>query len=242
MNPVLEILDLEVWRDKNLAVKIEHLEVNKGDVLTIVGPNGAGKSSLFLAIARLLKPKQGIIRFQGKELKRHDEVEYRRHLGLVLQEPMLMDVSVTRNVAMGLRFRRIPQEETRKRTDRWLERLEISHLRDRSACTLSGGEAQRVSLARAFVLQPDLMLLDEPFSALDAPTHNKLLEDLHSILDETNTTTLFISHDLEEASRLANRMAILLNGKLRQLDTPDDIYSNPIDDEVRNFLGLSSSK
>jgi len=141
-----------------------------------------------------------------------------------------------------LRFRRIPQEETRKRTDQWLERLEISHLRDRSACTLSGGEAQRVSLARAFVLQPDLMLLDEPFSALDAPTHNKLLEDLHSILDETNTTTLFISHDLEEASRLANRMAILLNGKLRQLDTPDDIYSNPIDDEVRNFLGLSSSK
>ena len=239
MNPVLEILDLEVWRDEKLAVKVEHLSVNKGDVLAIIGPNGAGKSSLLLAIARLLKPRQGTICFNGFELNKRSDVEYRRHLGLVLQEPLLVDASVASNVAMGLRFRRIGRDVIKKRTDLWLERFGISHLRSRSACNLSGGEAQRVSLARAFAIQPNLLLLDEPFSALDAPTRINLLEDLHRILAETGTTTLFISHDLKEASQLANRMAILLNGRLRQQGTPEELYANPIEDDVRTFLGIS---
>jgi tungstate transport system ATP-binding protein len=241
LNPVLEILDLEVWRSEKLAVKVEHLSVNKGDVLAIIGPNGAGKSSLLLAIARLLKPNQGTIRFNGFGLDKRADVKYRRHLGLVLQDPLLVDASVASNVAMGLRFRRISREEIRIRTDKWLERFGITHLRDRSACNLSGGEAQRVSLARAFVLQPNLLLLDEPFSALDAPTRINLLEDLNRILAETGTTTIFISHDLSEASRLANRMAILLDGMLRQQGTPEEIYADPVGDDVRAFLGLTGT-
>ena len=179
--------------------------------------------------------------FNGLELGKRSDVEYRRHLGLVLQEPMLVDTSVANNAAMGLRFRRVSREETAHRTDKWLERFGISHLRDRSACNLSGGEAQRVSLVRAFVLEPELLLLDEPFSALDSPTRINLLDDLHTILAETGTTTLFISHDLNEANTLANRMAIFLKGKLRQQGTPEEIYTNPIDDDVQSFLGLDGN-
>jgi len=241
LKPVLEIQDLEVWRDNALAVEVEHLAVNTGDVLAIIGPNGSGKSSLLLAIARLLKHRQGTISFNGFELNRKSDVEYRRHLGLVLQEPMLVDTSVSNNVGMGLRFRRVSREEIANRSDKWLERFGISHLRDRSACNLSGGEAQRVSLVRAFVLEPDLLLLDEPFSALDSPTRISLLDDLHTILAETNTTTVFISHNLDEANRLANRMAIILKGKLLQQGSPDEIYANPTNDDIRSFLGLSGT-
>ena len=239
MKPVLEIHDLEVWRDNALAVEVEHLAVNSGDVLALIGPNGSGKSSLLLAIARLLKHRHGTISFNGFELNKKSDVEYRRHLGLVLQEPMLVDTSVSNNVGMGLRFRRVSREEIANRSDKWLERFGISHLRNRSACNLSGGEAQRVSLARAFVLEPDLLLLDEPFSALDSPTRISLLNDLHTILAETSTTTIFISHNLDEANRLANRMAIILKGKLLQQGSPDQIYANPTNDDVRSFLGLS---
>ncbi|MFC2063829.1 ATP-binding cassette domain-containing protein [Chloroflexota bacterium] len=241
MRPVLEIHNLEIWRDNVLAVEVEHLAVHSGDVMAIIGPNGAGKSSLLLAIARLLKPRQGTIVFNGLEPGKISDVEFRRHLGLVLQEPMLIDTSVANNAAMGLRFRRVSREETVRRTDKWLDRFGISHLRDRSACNLSGGEAQRVSLVRAFVLEPELLLLDEPFSALDSPTRISLLDDLHTILAETGTTTLFISHDLNEANALANRMAIFLKGKLRQQGTPEEIYTNPIDDDVQSFLGLDGN-
>jgi len=238
LNTLLEINDLQIRRGDKIVVEVDHLSVEQGEVLSIIGPNGAGKSSLLLAVARLLKPERGTIHFNGFRITKRSDTEYRRHLGLVLQEPLLLDASVYNNVAVGLNFRHLPKSEIRRRTDIWLKRLDIDHLRSRSACSLSGGEAQRVSLARSFALQPDLLLLDEPFSALDSPTRLRLLEELHAILIETNTTTLFITHDLKEASSLGDRMAIILFGKLRQCGTPAEIYANPMDDEVRKFLSL----
>lgn len=238
MNALLEIRDLLIKRGQKTVVEVDHLEVQKGDVLAIIGPNGAGKSSLLLAVARLLKPDRGTIHFNGLQLNNSSDVQYRRHLGLVLQEPLLLDATVFQNVAIGLHFRHLSRPEIQHRTDAWLKRLGIEHLRERSACNLSGGEAQRVSLARSFALQPDLLLLDEPFSSLDSPTRLRLLEELHLILAETNTTTLFISHDLKEASQLGDKIAIILDGRLRQAGTPEEIYTHPKDDQVRAFLSL----
>jgi len=238
LNSLLEIRDLRVRLGEKIAIEVDHLTVDQGEILSIIGPNGAGKSSLLLAVARLLKPEQGEIHFRGRQITKSSDTQYRRHLALVLQEPLLLDTSVSNNVSLGLRFRRLSRSEIKSRTSTWLKRLDIDHLSKRSACDLSGGEAQRVSLARSFALRPDLLLLDEPFSALDSPTRLRLLEELHAILAETNTTTLFISHDLKEASQLGDRMAVILNGKISQCGTPAEVYKYPKDDEVRAFLSL----
>jgi tungstate transport system ATP-binding protein len=237
MNIVLEIRDLLICLDQRTVLDIEQMSVGMGEILAVIGPNGAGKSSLLLALARLIKPTRGSITFNGKDCSKGNDTHYRRHLGLVLQESLLLDASVHENVAIGLKFRHLPRLEIKTRVDTWLERFGIQHLCDRPANKLSGGEAQRVSLARAFALQPELLLLDEPFSALDSPSRTRLLEDLKTILAETGTTTMFITHDLAEAARLGDRMAVILGGRLHQQGTPQDIFSHPKDDEVRVFLG-----
>ena len=149
----------------------------------------------------------------------------------------MLDMSVYENVAIGLRFRGTSGTEVEERVEHWLGRLGISGLSDRPARKLSGGEAQRVSLARAFVLQPDLLLLDEPFSALDAPTRARLLRDLRSVLAETQMTTVFITHDMQEALTLALRMAVLLEGRLEQSGIPQEVFERPVNDRVADFLG-----
>lgn len=236
MTTLLEIRDLRVDLAGKPVVEVDALTLQTGEVLAIVGPNGAGKSSLLLAIARLLKPKKGSIHFNGFPVSSRDDINYRRQLGLVLQEPLLLDASVSANVASGLHFRHLPTTIIQARVKTWLLRLGISHLASKNACALSGGEAQRVSLARAFALQPQLLLLDEPFSSLDAPTRLRLIEDLHGILAETHTSTLLITHDLNEASRLGDRLAVILSGRLHQIGTPQEVRNHPLDEAVRQFF------
>ena len=238
MTALIEIRDLLVRREKQTVLEIEHLSVEAGEVLAVVGPNGAGKSTLFLTLARLLKAAHGTIHFDGADSL--STLEYRRRIALVLQEPLLMDASVKDNAAIGLRFRGIPKAEIERRVSHWLERLGVAHLADRPARKLSGGESQRVSLARAFVLQPELLLLDEPFTALDAPTRIRLLEDLQSVLAETATTTIFITHDLQEAAKLATRMAVMLNGRIHQVGDPRQVFAHPVDSQVAKFLGTQN--
>ncbi len=237
MTVLLEIRNLRLSRARRPVLAIDHLDVEKGQVLAVVGPNGAGKSSLLLVLARLLRPDQAEIQFEGQPSNTLRDLDYRRRIGLVLQEPLLLDGSVFDNVAMGMRFRHVPKEEITRRVETWLERLGIADLRRRSASQLSGGEAQRVSLARAFSIEPQLLLLDEPFSSLDAPTRARLLEDLRTLLAETSTTTIFITHDLNEATRLANHLAVLLDGCLRQIGTPEEVFASPANTEVAAFLG-----
>ena len=238
---LLQISDLLVRRDGRTVLEISSLSVEHGEVLAIVGPNGAGKSTLFLALARLLKPDRGHVLFKGRDMDSFQDLDYRRQLALVLQEPLLMDMSVFENAALGLKFRRSSKAEIEERVTHWLDRLGVAHLSDRPARKLSGGEAQRVSLARAFVLQPDLLLLDEPFTALDAPTRLRLLEDLRSVLNETKMTTIFITHDLQEAVKLATRMAVLLDGRIEQYGIPWDVFEQPVNHRVAAFLGKSFS-
>ena len=222
------------------VLDVPRLEVNAGEVLAVIGPNGAGKSTLLLALGRLLQPDAGQILFRGQAVTHRSDLDYRRRIALVLQEPLLLNDSVFDNLAVGLRLHGLANDEIKRRVEHWLGRLGIGGLARRRARTLSGGEAQRASLGRAFALQPDLLLLDEPFSALDAPTRQSLLEDLQGLLAETRQTAVFITHDLDEALMLGQRVAVLIGGQLRQVGQPAEVFSAPADPEVAAFVGVET--
>jgi molybdopterin-binding protein len=240
MSDILSVVDLSVRRGKQAVLSVDHLTVQEGEVLAVIGPNGAGKSTLLLVLAQLLPADSGKVLFRGSAIQPGEVQAYRRRMALVLQEPLLLSRSVYDNVAAGLRYRRVPKTTIAPRVNAWLKRLGIAHLADRHAHKLSGGEAQRVSLARAFALQPEILLLDEPFSALDAPTRANMLQDLHAVLAETRITTIFITHDLDEALLLGDQVAVLLDGRLRQVGTPQQVFSAPMDIEVAAFVGVET--
>lgn len=236
MSLLVQIRDLVVRRSGKVALVVNALDIERGAVLAVVGANGAGKSTLLLTLARLIRFEQGQILFNGKPISVESDTLYRRRLALVMQDPLLFDTSVYENVALGLRFRGVHRDEIESGVRHWLERLGIAHLSERRANQLSGGEAQRVSLARALVLSPQLLLLDEPFAALDPPTRSKLLDDLCKFLPETGATTVFVTHNLVEAERLATHMAIFSNSRMQQAGLPAHIRSSPSNGEVANFF------
>ena len=234
---MIQIRDVVIRRNGMDALRIEALDIQRGEILTVVGPNGAGKSTLLLALARLLKPSQGEIIYGGKSLKQWNELEYRRKISFVFQSPLLMDMTVEQNVTLGLKFRGTTKEETKVRAAKWMKQLGVEALSKRRAGQISGGEAQRVSLARAFVLEPELLLLDEPFAALDPPARAKLLNELSILLKEDGRTAVFVTHNLNEAAQLSHRLAVIINGRLRQVGTVEQIKSKPADETVKAFLG-----
>jgi len=211
---LLEARDLLLVLEKREIFNIAQFTLNAGEVVALVGPNGAGKTSLLLTLALLQHPTGGSIYFNGTCSTRENILELRRRMAVVFQEPLLMDTTVLNNVLIGLRIRGVPAPVARKRAEEWLERLGIAHLKGRSALRLSGGEAQRVNLARAFVLNPHLLFLDEPFSALDYPTRRSLLVEISNILRDTRITTLFVTHDYPEIPFLADTVRVMLAGRI----------------------------
>ncbi len=219
---------------------IESLAVAEGETLAVVGPNGVGKSTLLLTMATLVQPRSGHVLFRGAPVGPREELAYRRRIGLVLADPLLFAASVFDNVASGLRFRSVPDDEVRVRVADWLDRMGIGHLRDRPARQISSGEAQRVGLARAFVLEPDLLLLDEPFASVDAATRARLLDDLDDLLRTMPVACVLVTHDLDEAVRIGDRLAVLLDGRIRQEGAPETVLAAPVDDEVAAFVGTET--
>ena len=236
MTPLIEIHDLTVKRGGREALQINTLDIPSGETLAVVGPNGAGKSTFLLALAKLIKPAQGEIHFDGNSFSELNDLDYRRKISFVFQDPLLLDMSVEDNVSLGLKFRGFTKEEVRRRTHRWMKQLNIESLAKRRASQISGGEGQRISLARAFVLEPELLLLDEPFSALDPPTRAKLLDDLSDLLAKDHRTAIFVTHNLNEAARLSQRIAIIIKGKLMQVGPARQIKTKPINADVAAFL------
>ena len=236
MNNFIEINGLQIKRNGRVTLEVGQLSIRRGETLTVVGPNGAGKSTLLLALAHLLRPARGGIRFDGKPIHEWGDLEYRRKISFVFQSPLLMDMTVEQNVALGLTFRGVSKQETLERVGRWMKALGIESLAKRRASQLSGGEAQRVSLARAFVLDPELILLDEPFAALDPPTRAGLLSDLSGLLADDRRTTIFVTHNLNEAAQVGSRVAVIVGGKLKQVGTPRQVKLHPADESVAAFL------
>jgi tungstate transport system ATP-binding protein len=239
--PILETRNLEVARGGAMILNVPSLLIKGGEILSLIGPNGAGKTTLLQTLSYLLKPFQGEIFFRGKKVEtNHSVLEYRRKLAMVFQEPLLFDTTVFENVASGLKIRGMKRSEIRVKALEELERLGISHLSERSARTLSGGEAQRTSLARAFALRPEILLLDEPFVSLDPPTRDSLIEDLEHILQQTRTTAIFATHDRLEALRLSDRIAVMSQGKILQVGFPEEVMNHPANEFVASFVGVET--
>lgn len=238
---IIEIRNLEVERGGAILLNVPSLLIHEGEVFSLIGPNGAGKTTLLQTLSYLLKPFHGEIFFRGRKVEgNYPILEYRRKLATVFQEPLLFDTTVFGNVASGLKIRGMKKDEIHNRVMEQLERFGIRHLYDRSAKTLSGGEAQRTSLARAFALQPEILLLDEPFSSLDPPTRDALIEDLEHILQRTRTTAIFATHDRFEALRLSSRIAVMNGGRILQAGFPEEIMNHPVDEYVASFVGVET--
>jgi len=232
---MIEITNLLIQRNRRDVLRIASLNIQRGETLAVVGPNGAGKSTLLLALAHLLKPVKGEIKFKDKNLKEWNELEYRRKIAFIFQDPLLMDMTVEQNIGLGLKFRGVNKNHIQAQVDKWSKSMGVDALRARRANQLSGGEAQRVSLARAFVLEPELLLMDEPFSSVDPQTRGQLLIDLSRLLAQEHRTTIFVTHNLQEAAQMGDRVAVIVNNELKQVGMPNQIKENPVDDSVRMF-------
>jgi molybdopterin-binding protein len=237
--PKLSLRDVRVRRGKAELVRVPHLDVLEREVLVVVGPNGAGKSILLETLALLQRPTQGRALFEGQPVNGR-ELALRRRMAVVFQDPLLLRRSVADNVAMGLRLRGVPGSIRRDKAAFWMDHFGIAHLAKRSALTVSGGEAQRANLARAFALDPEVLLLDEPFSALDQPTREELLDDLSDALRDTGVTTVFVTHDRAEALRLGDRVAVMMGGHIRQVGTAAEVFAAPVDEDVAAFVGVET--
>ncbi len=223
------------------VLDINELDVKRGRILALIGPNGAGKSTLLLMLAGLLKPEQGRIYFQGKSVETRAELSMlRRNVSVVFQEPLLLNSHVFDNVSLGLKFRKVSRDDVKMRVQKALEYFGISHLEKRSARALSGGEAKRVSLARAFALEPQMLLLDEAFNSLDPPSRETIIEDLKQILEETKITAVLALHDREETLRLAQDVCVMNDGKIVQGGTTTEVFNQPETEFVANFVGTES--
>jgi tungstate transport system ATP-binding protein len=209
--------------------------------VAVIGPNGAGKSSLLLGLACLIGRECGTISFQGEAVTPSGETAFRRRIAMVFQEPLLFDTTVLDNVAEGLRIRGKGRNAAREAAMESLELFRVGHLAGRSAHKLSGGEAQRVSLARAFAVKPQLILMDEPFSSLDLPTRIVLAEDLGRILHESGTAALIATHDRIEALRVVERLVVMDKGVIVQQGTPQEVIAEPVNSFVAAFRRTTAS-
>jgi len=241
MTAILEARSLKVVRGGSVLVDVPELSIMERETLSLIGPNGAGKTTLLQALTFLTKPSAGEILFRGQKVGAyHSALEYRRKVAMVFQEPLLFDTTVIKNVLAGLKIRGMARAEALKTAEKQLDRFGIAHLRDRSAKTLSGGEAQRTSLARAFAVSPEILFLDEPFAALDPPTRESVVTDLEKVLAETKTTTIMATHDRNEALRLSDRIAVMGGGRIAQIDRANVIINQPVNEFVASFVGTET--
>lgn len=238
--PALEAENLKLRHDGGFSLDVPRLCVGRGEVLGVVGPNGAGKSTLLGALMGLVRLQHGTVVHSGRPLPSRPGREWRQGVSAVFQQPLLLDDTVTGNILTALAFKGIRGMAARSEADRWLAYFGIPDLGPRHTLGLSGGEAQRVSLARAFAGSPEIVFLDEPFSALDPPTRASLVGDLAGILRQTGTTALLVTHALDEMTVLCSRAMVLIAGRPCQSGTPEDILCRPASPAVARFCGMEN--
>lgn len=218
--------DLEVRYRDRLALSVDRIALREGEILGILGPNGAGKSSLLRVMALLQMPTSGRVWYRNRTGARAADA-LRSSSSAVFQRPHLWTGSVAYNVAMSLRFHRVPTSEVRPRVERISELLGIEALLDQPVSILSGGEAQRAALARALVVEPEVLFLDEPTANLDAEVKSALRQDIERLARSRAGSTLLVTHDQHEAFSLADRIIVLEDGLVVQDGSPADLYENP---------------
>lgn len=216
-----------------------HLTVEKGEFVTLLGPSGCGKSTTLNVIAGFLHPDQGDVYIHDKNVTRVPP--YKRDLGMVFQSYSLFPhMTVYDNVEYGLKLRKVPREERKRRIQEALDLVKMGEYSDRYPRQLSGGQRQRVAIARALVVRPELMLLDEPLSNLDAKLRQELRLEIKRLQHELGVTTIFVTHDQEEALSMSDRIIVMNNGRIEQIGSPIDIYQKPKNEFVYTFIGKSN--
>jgi putative spermidine/putrescine transport system ATP-binding protein len=233
-----EIRNLSHSYGPKAALQDVCLEAQKSEVLALLGPSGSGKSTLLAVIAGIVKSSKGQIMLDGRDLLNLPPET--RGLGMVFQDFALWPhMTVIDNVGFPLRVRKIPPGETQRRAEEALQRVGLKGFESRRPHQLSGGQQQRVALARAVVAETQLLLLDEPLSALDPATRSSVRSELRDILRTLDLTTVIVTHDREEAFELADRIAVLVDGKIQQHAKPEEVYEHPRNPTVANFMGLN---
>ena len=222
-----------------IAADAISLDIAPGDFTTLLGPSGCGKTTLLRMIAGLLDPDEGMVRIGGRSMA--GVAINKRNIGLVFQSYALFPhLSVADNVAFGLRYRNVSRSETDKRVSAMLDLVRLSGRDHAMPGQLSGGQKQRVALARALVIEPDVLLLDEPLSALDAGLREEMRIELRSIQQRLGLTTVFVTHDQGEALAMSDTIAVLRAGRVQQYGAPSDLYNHPATAFVSNFLGFTN--
>lgn len=221
------------------AVDDVSLSVEEGSFVTIVGPSGCGKTTVLRTISGLEQPTSGEIRLQGESITTLPP--YRRNIGLVFQDYALFPhKTVAENIAFGLKMRGTDREERRNVVDEMLDIVNLEGYQEKYPDECSGGEQQRIAVARALAFDPDLVLMDEPLSNLDKNLRNTVRNELREIQAETGVTTVYVTHNQNEALSLGDKLAVLNNGRLEQYDAPENVYQNPASEFVADFLGRAT--
>ena len=219
-----------------VALEDVNLTIPTGELTALLGPSGGGKSTLLRIIAGLESADSGSVTIEGRE-STHLPPQ-KRNVGFVFQHyAAFKHMNVARNVAFGLEIRKRSKADVKKKVDELLELVHLSQFAHRLPSQLSGGQRQRMALARALAVEPTVLLLDEPFGALDAKVRKELRDWLRRLHDEVHVTTVFVTHDQEEALEVADQIVVINDGKIEQIGTPDELYDRPANDFVMSFLG-----
>ncbi|MES0341237.1 MAG: ABC transporter ATP-binding protein [Candidatus Humimicrobiaceae bacterium] len=239
---IIEIKGLEKKYNSMFNLSVDGLYLKKNKILTIIGPNGSGKSTLIRLLNLLEKPDRGVISFEGENIldERVDKFAIRKKMVVVFQEPLLFNTSVYSNIIIGLKFRKIRLSTVRDRFEYFTEKLKIGSILGRSIKNLSGGEKQRVSLARALILDPKLLLLDEPLANIDQQSRESLRSDLFEVLKKYGKSIIYVTHDRNEAMVLADHMAVMNEGRIEQFGLKEEVFRRPANEFVAKFVGVET--
>jgi tungstate transport system ATP-binding protein len=235
---VVELRGVKVERGDVEVLDVPSFRLHEREFVSLIGPNGSGKSTLLLSTMGLLARTAGQVLYRGEDVG--TAIEARRRMAMVLQEPLLFDATVHDNVASGLRLRGLARREIRRRVAEYLERFRLADLAARSARKLSGGEARRVSLARALAVEPEVVLLDEPFANLDVPTRQSIAEDMERTIRDRGMAAILVTHDQAEALRLSDRVLVMHGGRIVQSDAPSVVMNNPVNAFVASCVGMET--
>lgn len=233
----------KMYSNDHMAVKALNVEIKKGEFFVIIGPSGCGKTTLLKMINRLIPLTEGTIWINGKRVSDYNIHELRWSIGYVLQQIALFPhMTIEENIAIVPELKKWNKTKIQKRVDELLELvgLEPEKYRQRKPKELSGGEQQRVGVLRALAADPEIILMDEPFSALDPISRTKLQDDLLDMQRKIQKTIVFVSHDMQEALKLGDRLCVMKDGEIVQVGAPQEIVENPVNDFVQQFIGVNS--
>ncbi len=237
---MIEIKNLSKSFKKNLVLDNISLEINKGELVALIGPSGCGKTTTLKMINALLKPTSGDVFIDGKSILSQNIIELRRTMGYVIQQTGLFPhMTVKENIEIVPKLMKKPKENIEKRTLELMELigLDAHTFLHRYPPQLSGGQLQRIGVARAFATDPEIILMDEPFSALDPITREQLQNELVFLQSKLRKTIVFVTHDMDEAVKLADKICVMNNGRIMQYDKPENILKNPVNSFVSDFVG-----